>query len=117
MTDHDDIYLQNIPVINSELDYSVTNGIVYVHILNNHFIQRVFRKLRFKVTNKTTIDFDQYASFVFLQIDGKRNIYDIGQIVKAHYGEDAEPLYERLVTFIDYLEDTQRWVLFKNKIK
>ncbi len=116
MTDKNDIYLQNIPRIKDTLEYKVDNNKVSVMIDNNHRIQRFFRKLGFKIATQTSIDLDQYSSFVFLQIDGQRDIYTIGQNLKLEFGADAEPLYERLVTFIDFLEDNRRWVLFTNKM-
>lgn len=116
MTDQNDIYLKNIPVIKDSLDYYIKDDLVYVNIENNHRIQRAFRKLGFKISKQTTIDFDTYSSFVFKQINGKNDIYQIGQLVSKEFGQDAEPLYERLVTFIDFLEDNKRWVLFTNKM-
>lgn len=116
MTDQNDVYLQNIPIVKETVEYQVEDGIVSVMIDNNHRVQRFFRKLGFKIAKQTSINLDQYSSYVFLQIDGKRDIYTIGQNLKAEFGADAEPLYERLVTFIDFLEDNRRWVLFTNKM-
>ena len=36
-----------------------------------------------------------------------RSIYDIGQLVKQHFGEKAEPLYERLCQFTKILHKNQ----------
>lgn len=116
MEDKQDKYLANIPIIKDGLDYYIEDNIVFVRLANKHRIQRSLRKIGFKIPKDTIIDFDTYSSFVFLQIDGKKDIYQIGQNVKNHFGEDAEPLYERLVTFIDFLEDNRRWVMFKNKM-
>ncbi len=116
MNDHDDIYLRNIPIIKDTLNYQVEDGVVKVIIDNNKLLHRFFRKLRFKVANNTSITFDQYSSFVFLAINGERSVYEIGKLVKLKYGDECEPLYERLVTFIDFLEDDRRWILFKNKL-
>lgn len=117
MNDQNDIYLKHIPIIKETLDYNTNDGIVSVTIDNHHPIQHLFRKLGFKISKHSTIELDEYSSFVFLQIDGKRDIYTIGQCLKTEFGSDCEPLYERLVTFIDFLEDNRRWVLFKDKLQ
>ncbi len=116
MNDHEDIYLQNIPVINKHLNYQITDNIVTIEIENKHRIQRIFRKLGVKVPKTTNYTMDQYSSIVFQLIDGKRNIYQIGQIINKRYPELSTELYERLVSFIDLLE-TNSWVFFKNKMQ
>ena len=45
------------------------------------------------------------GSFIFLCVDGKRSVYDIGQLVKEKYGDEAEPLYERLSVYMKKLEE------------
>lgn len=117
MDDSQDVYLKQVPIIKEDLEYSTNDGIVSVHVNNQHRIQRVLRKIGFNIPKQTKIALDEYSSFVFLQIDGKQSIYQIGQKLQSEFGSDSEPLYERLVTFIDFLEDDRRWVLFKNKIK
>lgn len=112
-----DTYLQNIPMINPRLDYQVDDGKLVVYFKHQSRIQRILRKLGFKIPEKTTLDFDPISQFVFEHIDGKRNIHQIGQLVSNHFGDAAEPLYERLVTYIDFLESEKRWVLFVNKMK
>lgn len=117
MDNQNDVYLKQVPVVKETLKYTVDDQIVTVVIEHNHRIQRALRKLGFKVAKETTVDLDEYSSFVFLQIDGNRDIYTIGQNLKREFGEDCEPLYERLVMFIDFLEDDRTWILFKHKIR
>ena len=45
------------------------------------------------------------GSFIFLCVDGKRSVYDIGQLVKEKFGDEAEPLYERLSVYMKKLEE------------
>ena len=47
---------------------------------------------------------DELGSFVWLLIDGKTNIGDMGVSVKEHFGEKAEPLYEKLVKYFEILK-------------
>lgn len=45
------------------------------------------------------------GNFVWPLIDGTRTVYEIAQLVKEEFGEKAEPLYERLVQYIQNLEN------------
>jgi hypothetical protein len=45
------------------------------------------------------------GSYIFTCIDGKRSVYEIGQLVKEKYGEEAEPLYERLSVYMNNLKN------------
>ncbi len=116
MSAQNDIYLQNIPIINKHLNYKIQNNIVSINIENKHRIQRVFRKLGVKVPEATTYTMDEYSSIVFQLINGQDSIYQIGQVIQLRYPELSDELYERLVAFIDLLE-TNSWILFKNKMK
>lgn len=65
-----------------------------------HFMaQKLFHKPRI-----SQIHLEEFGSFVWQTIDGKKDVYQIGQEVKAHFGDKAEPLYERLCPYIQSLE-------------
>ena len=49
------------------------------------------------------IALDKYGSFVWRQMDGKRNVHEISKLVSAQFGEAAEPLVPRLVKYIQIL--------------
>ena len=55
------------------------------------------------------LDSDEY---VWKEIDGEQNIYEIGQKVKEHFGKEAEPLYERLTTFFRILAEN-KYITYK----
>ena len=57
----------------------------------------------FKKPRVSHIALDAYGSFVWRQMDGKRNIYDISQLVAEEFGKDAEPVIERAVKFMQTL--------------
>ena len=40
-------------------------------------------------------------------IDGKRNLIDIGEMVKEEFGEEAEPLYPRLIKSMQILVEVK----------
>ena len=48
---------------------------------------------------------DEMGSFVWGLMDGQRTVYDIAVKVSGQYGEDAEPLYDRLVQYMVMLSE------------
>ena len=96
-------YLDYVPVCAPEHTWDLNEqNLVVIHVENKGFsnwlAQKVFKRPRF-----SHISLDAYGSFVWQQMDGVRTIYEIGQLVKAQYGEKAEPLYDRLSKYFKIL--------------
>ena len=53
------------------------------------------------------IKLDCFGSFVWKQIDGNRNLIEIGVMVKEEFGEKCEPLYERLAKYFEMLKNNK----------
>ena len=49
------------------------------------------------------VHLDEFGSKVWELCDGTKSIEQIGQILYKNYGEQVEPVYERLGTFFQYL--------------
>ena len=67
----------------------------------------VFNKIAqvlFKRPKVSHIHLDELGSFVWPLLDGEKSIFDIGKAVEEHFGEKAEPLYERLAQYFKILE-------------
>ena len=67
----------------------------------------IFHFLAQKLLKKPKIFYihlERIGSFVWPLMDGKRSVYELGQMLKEAYGEEAEPLYPRLVQYIEMLE-------------
>jgi hypothetical protein len=78
------------------------DGVVEIIILRNGFVDRFVRL--FRNTPKTfTVRLDEYGSFVWNATDGRRRISEIGEMLFARFGSDIEPIYERLVVFLNAL--------------
>ena len=58
-------------------------------------------------TTPTRKHLDEFGSFVWLSIDGKNTVFDIGGKVKEEFGEEAEPLYPRLIQFLNVLKEVK----------
>ena len=91
--------------ISDKIEYEVDkDGIVTILEKQDHKIQRFFRKLKFKIPMYKKMSLDKYGSCVFLQIDGKKTVKEIGENLEVKYGEESHPLYERLLLFLNHIE-------------
>ncbi len=100
----DENYLEKIPVHSADLKWSADEkGDVTIDIENKGIVNRIAQKL-LKKPKVSHIHLDEMGSFVWPLIDGKKTIIQIGEAVKEHFGEKAEPLYERLAKYFQILE-------------
>lgn len=104
-------YLNYIPVISPQNSWDVEEDRVTVHMVHRGFYawiaQKVFRRPRV-----SHIYLGEQGSFVFRQIDGHRTVGDIALLVKAEWGDQAEPLYPRLVKYMQMLR-SNRFIFLK----
>lgn len=111
-----DNYLDYMPRRNSLYEWHDNKeGNVEVKVYNKGFFNKVAQTL-FKKPKFSNIELDEFGSFIWRACDGEKTIYEIGQDVKEHFGEKAEPLYGRLTKFIKILHDNH-YVVYANKIK
>ncbi|MFL0269100.1 PqqD family peptide modification chaperone [Candidatus Clostridium radicumherbarum] len=90
--------------ISENLEYEVDkDNIVTILEKQDHKVQRFFRKLKFRIPEYKKTSLDEYGSYVFLQIDGKKTVKDIGENLEVKYGDKAYPLYERLLLFLNHI--------------
>lgn len=97
--------LDYIPVMNKEYTWKTNKkGRVVVSRANKGLFNRIAQVVfgRPKVSH---IDLDEFGSFVWIYIDGSNTIYDISIMVKEHFGEKAEPLYDRLIKYFQILQN------------
>jgi hypothetical protein len=106
---NDDI-LNLVFKVSSNVDFEVNDDLVTIIEKQDHFVQKFFRKLKFKIPMYKKIELDKYSSFVFLQIDGKNTVEDIGLNLENVYGEDSHPLYERLLVFLNHIEVNCKYI-------
>lgn len=108
-------YLERIPVRNPEIRWTTDDksGLVTLEIENKGVMNKIAQKL-FKKPKVSYIHLDENGSFVWPIIDGEKNIIQLGEIVYEHFGEKANPLYERLSKFIGIL-DSYGFITFKKK--
>lgn len=86
------------------------DGIVVVEVEWKGFYNRIAQKV-FKKPSKSEIALDKLGSFVWKQFDGKRDLYEVSEIMKKEFGKDIEPVYERLFKFVEIMRDNKFVVL------
>lgn len=96
-------YLEKKPIKNPEINWSVEETKVVLEIENKGVFNKIAQKL-FKKPKISFIHLDEMGSFVWPLIDGNTDIITLGEKVKEHFGDKAEPLYERLSQYIKILE-------------
>ena len=98
-------YLDFVPRHRPSLQYTMDNQGKITLLQEN---KGVFHFLAQKILKKpkvSQIHLDEMENFVWPLIDGTRTVYEIAELVKAEFGDKAEPLYERIVQYIQTLEN------------
>ena len=91
--------------ISDSFQYEVDkDNIVTMLEKQDHKLQRFFRKLKFRIPEYKKTSLDEYGSCVFLQINGKKTVKDIGENLEVEYGDKIQPLYERLLLFLNHID-------------
>lgn len=107
-------YLEKKPIRTEGIGWSKDeNGVITLEIVNKGVFNFIVQKL-FKRPKISYVHLDEMGSFVWPHIDGDKDIYEIGKLVEAEFGEKANPLYERLATFFKILE-SYKYVRFSDK--
>ena len=103
--------------IRDNVKYEINKeGIVTVYEKQDHWIQKFLRKLKFKIPMYKKIIFDKYSSEAFIQIDGIKTVKEIGKYLEDKFGEKVNPLYERLLVFLNYMCIDCRYIEEINKL-
>lgn len=107
-------YLDFIPIINPQNDWSEDEeGIVTIHMVHRGFYATIAQKF-FHTPRVSHIKLDKYGSFLWKELDGRRTVGQLAQRMKEQFGDKAEPLYDRLVHYMQILHNN-KFILFQGK--
>ncbi len=98
-------YLDLIPRHNEKYPFEI-DGEGNVTLFVEH--RGIFHKAAQLLLDKpkvTQVHLEGMGNFIWAKLDGRRTVYDVALLVKEEFGEEAEPLYERLVRYVKTLED------------
>lgn len=104
-------YLDRKPLRNEKFSWSEDKEQVTLEIENKGVWNTIFQKL-LKKPRISYVHLDKMGSFVWPLLDGRKTIFEIGKAVKNQFGDEAEPLYERLVKYFQILE-SYHFIYFK----
>lgn len=97
-------YLEYVPIHNPKVQYKVFDDKKVTLYQENKGLFNLIAQKILKKPKISQIHLDEMGNFIWPLIDGKRNLIEISELVKAEFGEKAEPLYNRLVQYIKTLE-------------
>ncbi len=98
--------LDCIPAKNEKIATRLSEGgLVQLLVRQDGMLRKFTRRFVMKIPETTTIDLDCYGSFIWGLIDGRKDIYGIGILLKERFGVDVEPLYERLCRYMKIMEN------------
>lgn len=110
-----DNFLDLVPVKNESKQWKFNDdNMVQIIIPRDGILDKIVRVI-FKTPKVMKIDLDDLGTTVWTAIDGKKTVEEIGKIVKLKFGEKAEPLYQRLGTYINILRNNKFITLELNK--
>lgn len=105
-------YLDKIPQHKDGLSWAIDeNGAVTLEVKNKGIANKIAQMI-LKKPKVSFIHLDEMGNFIWPIIDGKKNVFYIGKEVREHFGDKAEPLYERLAQYFGILE-SYGFVIFK----
>jgi hypothetical protein len=106
----EDNFLLYIPKRKHET-FEVKKGSVKLIFYHDKAIEKFARWL-LKKPYASDIELDKLGSSVWLLIDGEKSVYDIGQGLLNEFGKSCEPVYDRLVMYLGYL-NKKGWISFE----
>ena len=107
-------FLERRPIRSALINWSQSDdGRVTLEIENTGFFNKIAQKF-FGKPPVTYVHLDKTGSFVWPLIDGEKDIIEIGELVREKFGDEAEPLYERLAKFFQILE-SYNFIMFREQ--
>lgn len=108
-------YLDYIPRPNVLFD-TRRNGEEHIEVkVHNKGVINKIAQILFKKPQYSYIELEDFGTFVWEHMDGKRSVYEIGALVKERFGEKADPLYPRLAQYMKTLHN-HHFIVYENKI-
>lgn len=91
-------------------EWEVRNKKVFLVFQHDSFAERLARWL-VKKPYVSDIELDELGSVTWQLIDGKNTVYDIAQKLTEKFGEKCQPINERLIMYLRYL-NRKGWIRF-----
>lgn len=104
MMKNDRNVLEMIPVRNEKILWEIKEDKVLLTINRDRTFDRLMNKL-FKTPLKTTVELEEFGSFIWQKCDGTNTIGDLSNLLEENFGEKAHPVLERLLIYMKSLRE------------
>lgn len=110
----DDNFLDLIPVRTSTMKWHEDeNGMIHIMIPRKEVIDRLVRLFK-KTPDQMRVDLDEIGSSAWKLMDGEHTIGEICLLMSECYGEEVNPVHERVGTYINILRNNKFITLKRN---
>ncbi len=96
-------FLDRIPLVSPKIRVTTDGEGKVVLEKDNKGLMNRFAQLVFGKPKVSFIHLDDMGSFILPLLDGEIDVHTLGEKVHEHFGEAAEPLYERLCQYLSTL--------------
>jgi hypothetical protein len=99
--------LDYVPIKSKKIEATIKeDGLIDLTILRDGFLDTMVRKIA-KTPDRKIISLDSLGSGVWKAIDNNRTLGTIALVIKEEFGVDADPLYDRLLSFVRLLKNNE----------
>lgn len=108
-------YLDYIPKRNPRYDYQMNRaGRVELIVPNRGICNRICQ-IFLKKPKNTCVELEEMGSFIWKSMDGKKSVYELALLERKEFGEEAEPVYERVSAYLKVLRSYNYIIYVKKK--
>ncbi len=101
----DENFLTKIPAHKEGMKWSVDDDNMVTLEMENKGVTNRIAQFLIRKPKISYIHLEEFGSFIWPLIDGEKDIIKIGELVEEHFGEKANPVYERLSKYFWTLEN------------
>lgn len=77
-----------------------------IHMQHKGIYNKIAQKF-FHTPPVSHIELDELGTFIWEMIDGKKTLYELSEDMKKKFGTKAEPIYDRLISYIRILHNNK----------
>ncbi|MBP3385103.1 MAG: PqqD family protein [Firmicutes bacterium] len=75
-------------------------GLITLHKVHTSFTDRLIHTVTKKPLRQTHIDLEEFGTFLWKNMDGRKTLRELAELLHEEFGEKVEPLYPRLNQYV-----------------
>ncbi len=95
-------FLDYVPVRRPDLEWTETDGLVTLSVVHKGLFDRMAQRF-LKKPKVSRIDLEKVGSAVWLNMDGRRTVGQLADMLSTAFGEAVDPVYERTAQYVRML--------------